>query len=257
MWHYVWNLRWVCMPANASLPFPWAQSNTPASPSSLEPGCPCKPDVLLFFSGGLLFLARWWPISRFFFFFFAHPVSCWWKYSLIKCTPHPEAVSLRCLVCFQGGCFWSVTVVINGQSLICCCLFGRSRQLTSDLVYKPTLEQSSQVVFVGDPSDDLLNLLDPARDFTSEAFALFLPGRESQHSLPCASRDWTWLLQIPASVSIQVDEWEPAPALFKENTIVRKVFYWNSKQLVGYSFHSLILKMWLIPAVFLIPLKLR
>lgn len=31
MWRYVWNLGWVCTPANACLPFPWAQSNVPTS----------------------------------------------------------------------------------------------------------------------------------------------------------------------------------------------------------------------------------
>lgn len=42
---------------------------------------------------------------------------------LIKCTPHPEAAALRCLVCFQGGCFWAVTAVIKGQSAFDLLLF--------------------------------------------------------------------------------------------------------------------------------------
>lgn len=60
--------------------YPLPEHNTPTSPSSLPPllmpGCPCKPDALLFFTRGLLFVARWRPSLV-----YNHFSSCWWKYS--------------------------------------------------------------------------------------------------------------------------------------------------------------------------------
>lgn len=112
MWRYVWNLRWLCMPASTSLstpPPPNIHTQRPISPSGLPssgppsassqhsiklPPCPQQSQHIDRRQLLVLFLAGRHPTSClcalfFFFFFFAHPVACGWKCSLINSMSRP------------------------------------------------------------------------------------------------------------------------------------------------------------------------
>lgn len=63
----------------------------------------------------------------------------------------------------------------------------------------------------------MADLLDPARHFAPEAFALFWARQEWR-----PSRAGPGCSKYP-SVCIQADEWGPAPALFKDTSVITNV----------------------------------